>query len=436
VSTWNKKLARRLAAVESRNITFMSDGFPVFWESASGSSVTDVDGRSYLDLTSAFGVTSLGHRSPAVQRAIHSQARKMWHGMGDIHPNAVKVELLERLAEIAPGKLSVSILSSSGAEAVESALKTARLYTGKPGVIAFTGAYHGLSYGTLGLTDRKEFSAPFRDQLAPTVVHMPFPDALRGPSEAEALSVIARFLSSGGKSHAGAIGAILFEPIQGRGGIRILSGAFTRGLKDLARKHKLLLIADEIMTGLGRTGRTFAVEHAGVVPDLICIGKALANGFPLSACIGRPEIMAAWPPSDGEAIHTSTFLGNPLGCAMALASLSELKNKSLATRAGTLGHWWLDELREEIGPHPRVGDVRGVGLMVGIEIVKDKKSLAPDPQWTGQVVSEALKRGLVLLSGGSSRNVLALTPPLSISKDELKKATKILKESFYGSARV
>src|SRR5258706_276761 len=170
--------------------------------------------------------------------------------------------LLRRLGAVE--SRNVTFVPSSGAEAVESALKTARLYTGKPGVIAFQGAYHGLSYGTLGLTDRKEFSAPFRDQLAPTVVHMPFPDRLRGPNDEEALKSLAGFLASGGKSHAGPISAILFEPVQGRGGVRLASPFFLKGLRDIARKHHLLLIADEIMTGLGRTGRTFAVEHAGI----------------------------------------------------------------------------------------------------------------------------------------------------------------------------
>jgi len=429
----NKQLARRLRQVESRNVTFVSEDFPVFWESADGSEVRDVDGRKYLDLTSAFAVSSLGHRAPSVQRAIVAQSHKMWHGMGDVHPNAVKVELLEKLAAMAPGKLSVSILSSSGAEAVESALKTARLHTGKPGVIAFQGAYHGLSYGTLGLTDRMEFSAPFRDQIAATVVHRPWPDALRGPTEDVVLRELDHFLKSNGSAPTGPIGAIIFEPIQGRGGIRVLTPAFIKGLRDITKRHGILLIADEIMTGLGRTGRLFAVDYAGVVPDLLCVGKALANGFPLSACIGKPDIMVAWPPSDGEAIHTSTFLGNPLGCAMALASLKELKSKNLSAKAGTLGRWWKDHLIHEIGKHPRVGDIRGMGLMIGIEFVKDKKSLSADPQWTRHVVLESLKRGLIVLSGGAGRNVLTLTPALTITKPQLQKATRLLKESLYGT---
>ncbi len=434
MSISNKSLRRRLRAVESRNITFVSNRFPIFWESSKGAEVRDVDGNKYLDLTSAFAVSSLGHGAPTVQRAIQTQSRKMWHGMGDVHPPAIKVKLLERLAEIAPGRLSVSILSSSGAEAVESALKTARLYTGKPGVIVFSGAYHGLSYGTLALTDRHEFSAPFRDQLAQTVITLPFPDALRGPSDEEALQKLSDFLRSGGTSKAGRIGALLVEPVQGRGGIRIASVTFLKGLRELTKKYQILLIADEIMTGLGRTGRLFAVDRAHVVPDLLCVGKALANGFPLSACVGRPEVMDAWPPSDGEAIHTSTFLGNPLGCAMALASLKELTSKHLAARAESLGRTWLNNLRQALGAHPRVGDIRGLGLMIGIEFVKDKKSLDPDPAWTSRIVTESLKRRLVVLSGGTFRNVLTLTPPLTISKEQLRKATRVLRSAFYGTS--
>jgi len=432
VSTSNKKLAARLRQVESRNVTFVSHDFPIFWESAKDSVVRDAEGRSYLDLTSAFAVSSLGHRSPAIERALHAQARKLWHGMGDVHPSRIKVELLEALARVAPGRLGVSILSCSGAEAVESALKTARLATGKPGVIAFRGAYHGLSYGTLGVTDQTECSAPFRDQLPLTAVHFPYPDTLRGPTDEQALENVRSFLAKGGRAPAGEIGAILVEPVQGRGGIRIPQPFFLKELRRTARNHGILLIADEVMTGFGRTGRTFAVERSGTVPDLLCVGKALSNGFPLSACIGLPEVMAAWPPSDGEAIHTSTFLGNPLGCAMALASLKELRSKRLASKADALGRWWLGGLQDELGHHPRVAEIRGLGMMVGIEFVTDKKSLAPDPQWTSQVVVDALKAGLIVLSGGPSRNVLTLTPPLTITRAELGHATRILKETLYG----
>ncbi|MFA5975917.1 MAG: aspartate aminotransferase family protein [Elusimicrobiota bacterium] len=418
-------LARRLRQVESRNITYLSDHFPVFWESAQGCRVRDVDGRSYLDLTGAFAVAALGHNPPEVRQTIRKQSAKIWHGMGDVHPNAVKVELLERLARLAPGRLSISILSSSGAEAVESALKTARLATGKPRVIAFEGAYHGLTYGTLAVTQRNDFRRPFSGQIPGFAVHLPYPDSLRGPSEEECLERVVNYLK---RSSSSAVGSILIEPVQGRGGIRIPKPFFLKELQTLARRRGLLLIADEVFTGFGRTGRMFAVDHSGVEPDLMCVGKALANGFPISACIGSPKGMRAWPLSDGEAIHTSTFLGNPLGCAMALASLQAIEKKKLAQRAAEVGWWWKDHLKFLLDHHPNVGEIRGVGLMVGIELVKDKRSLIPAPKLAGRVVEACLRRGLLVLSGGTHRQVLSLTPPLIISKDELRRAAAILEE--------
>ncbi len=421
-------LARRLKRVESRNVTYLGRSFPVFWESAQGSRVKDVDGHSYLDLTSAFGVSSLGHSAEPVYQALLKQSKKMWHGMGDVHPNAVKVELLEALERLAPKPLSVSILSSTGAEAVESALKTARLHTGKPGVIVFEGAYHGLSYGTLPMTDGAHYKALFKDQLPAIATRMPFPDSLRGPHVEAILDRLNRFLRKA--SHR--TGAILLEPIQGRGGVRIASSSFMKGLKEIAKRFDLVLITDEVMSGLGRTGKRFAFEHSGIVPDLLCIGKALGNGFPVSVCMGSRAIMDAWPPSDGEAIHTSTFLGNPLGCAMALASLKELQEQNVIRRAHLLGQAWLTDLRDVLGTHPQVGEIRGRGLMIGIEIVKNKAQLLPDAARTAQVVTRALKRKLLLLSGGLSRNVLTLLPPLTISPHELMTATGILKEVFDG----
>jgi 4-aminobutyrate aminotransferase-like enzyme len=423
----SRQLAQRLRQVESRNITYTSDDFPVFWESARGASVIDADGNKYLDLTAAFGVASLGHNAPAVHKALLRQSKKMWHGMGDVHPNRVKVELLEALSDIAPGRLSQTILSSSGSEAVESALKTARLATGKRGVIAFDRAYHGLSYAALAATDRQEFKLPFADQVPNWITHSVFPDPVRGFTDEYCLDILERILR-GGNHPAGPFGAILVEPVQGRGGVRIPGPLFLRGLRDLANHFELVLIADEIMTGLGRTGRNFAVEHYQVMPDVICLGKALANGFPLSACIGTPEVMRAWPPSDGEAIHTSTFLGNPLGCAMALASIEELKSKHLAQRAARLGAGWRSQLEKALSEHPRVAQVRGLGLMLGIELVKDKRSLAPDPEATSWVVEKCLQAGLIILSGGMDRNVLTLTPPLTITERELARATEILSE--------
>lgn len=414
-------LARRLGAAESPNVTYLSKEFPIFWQSARGCAVRDVDGKSYLDLTSGFAVASLGYNARAVRAAIRTQASRIWHGMGDVHPNDVKVELLEALAQITPGKLSVSILSNSGAEAVESALKTALLYTGKPRVLAFEGAYHGLTYGTLPVTHRSDFKRPFQRQIANIAVFAPYPDSLHGPDETSALERVERMLKKD-KS----IGAILVEPIQGRGGVRAPQAFFLQELRRLAKRHDVLMIADEIFTGFGRTGKRFAVDHSGVVPDLLCVGKALANGFPISACVGTRDIMRAWPVSAGEAIHTSTFLGNPLGCAMAVASIRELEKRNLAKRAAQVGKRWMDRLFERFGRDARVGEIRGRGLMIGIELVMDRKSLKPNAALAARVMKAALRKGLILLTGGSHGNVLTLTPPLIISEKELTRATDIL----------
>lgn len=394
-------------------MTYLTDHFPIFWQRAEGAWVEDVDGNRYLDFTGAFAVASLGHGAPAVRQALQNQADQLWHGMGDVHPTEAKVRLLQRLAELAPGNLSVTLLANSGFEAVEAALKTARLATGHPGVIAFQGAYHGLGYGTLEVTDREYFRAPFRDQLGGFSVHLPY----------GALEPVETFLRSKQETPRGPVGAMIVEPAQGRGGVLLPPPDFLPGLKDLASRFGLLLIADEIFTGWGRTGRRFGVDHFGVVPDLLCVGKAMANGFPISACMGSPEVMSSWGKSTGEALHTSTFLGNPLGCAMALASLEILEREHLAERAAQRGAAWLAELKA-LERLPAVQEVRGIGLMVGIELS------AADSAQAFRIVQTCLQRGLILLAGGPHHNVLTLTPPLTISEDEIKVGTKILEEAL------
>jgi len=414
-------LGRRLKRVESRNITYIGREFPVFWERAAGCFVWDADGHKYLDLTSAFGVASLGHNHPAILRAITQQSKKLWHGMGDVHPSRIKVELLEELARLAPGRLSKTILSSSGAEAVESALKTAYIATGKAGVLAFDGGYHGLTYGALAATHRNDFRKSFKGQMRRFVIHSPYPDSLRGPTEVQCLERVEKNLSG---RHA--IGAILVEPMQARGGIRIPKPFFLRELQKLARRYGALLIADEIYTGFGRTGKPFGVDHSGVVPDLMCLGKAMANGYPISACIGTPEVMNAWPESDGEAIHTSTFLGNPLGCAMALASIQTFNRLKVWQKAASLGTFWLEHLRQSLRECESVAEIRGLGFMIGIELTDQR---------AGAVIQKALREGLLLLSAGQKRNVLSITPPLTLSKTQLARATNILNNLLCSSER-
>jgi 4-aminobutyrate aminotransferase len=432
----SRQLARRLREYESPNVTFVADDFPIFWREAYGANVLDVDGNIYIDLTAGFGAAAAGHRNPRVSQALHAQLDTLAHGLGDVHPPDIKTRLLERLAQIAPPGLRQAILASSGAEAVEAALKTARLASGRPGVLCFSGAYHGLTYGALAVTDGDLFRGPFEDQLGIPVARLPFPDPFRPPQPlqrredvgAAALERVARTLDADDR-----VGAVIVEPIQGRAGIVVPPDGFLQGLREECDRRDVLLIFDEIFTGFGRTGRWFACQHEDVVPDLICLGKALSGALPFSACVGRPEVMAAWPPSTGSAIHTSTFLGHPLGCAAALAHIEEIEAHDLVGRSERLGSYLLERLRALQARFPAVGDVRGRGLLAAVELVRDPVSRAPDRETASRLVVEALRRGLILLSAGPGANVISLSPPLTISEDQLDFGFRILEDCLAGA---
>jgi 4-aminobutyrate aminotransferase-like enzyme len=431
-----------LRAYESRHVTFIEpDGsWPIVWERARGVHVWDADGKKYLDLTAAFGVAAAGHANPNVVRAGQRQMAKLPHAMGDVHPHALKADLaraLSRLtferwtqpqsqgqragAKVITGK---TIFCNSGFEAVEAALKTAMLTAGKYGVIAFSGAYHGLGYGALNVTHRDFFRAPFRLQLREFAHFVPFPTK---PAELAVVETLARRFFERGW-----VGAVLVEPVQGRGGIVVPPPGFLRLLRRLCDAHKALLIADEIYTGFGRTGKWFACEHDGVVPDVICLGKALAGGFPLSACVGRADVMdAAWPASPGEAIHTSTFLGHPVGCAMALAQVAEIARLKLVERSARLGNFLREQLLSALGPRPPATAVRGAGLMAGVELCKPDGSPATDE--TLRVIKAMRHRGYILLPEGEHGNVLSLTPPLTITAAQLTEAVGALGEILKGA---
>ena len=395
-------LAARLAEVESRNVTFLGPDFPVFWTEARGANVRDADGNVYLDLTGAFGVSVAGHAHPAIVEAIRDQAGRLVHGMGDVHPPALKVELLEALAELSPWRDARGVLANSGSEAVEIALKTALLATDRPGVIAFEGSYHGLTPGALATTAREHFRAPFRRHLHPGVRFVPFPDELEGTAPEEALAATGRALDDPDLP----VGAVIVEPIQGRGGVRVPPPEFLGALAERARAAGALLIFDEIFTGFGRTGQTFALEHEGVAPDLLCVGKALGGGLPISACLGPRRVMDAWPISRGEALHTSTFLGHPLACASALAFLEVLEGEALVERARETGARIRRGLEEALVGVEGVRGIRGRGLFLGIVF---ERSAGAD------VAAAALGHGLIVLPAGDRGEVVELSPPLTLT---------------------
>ena len=426
---------------ESRNVTYVdpAGGWPIVWERAQGCHVWDAEGRKYLDLTAAFGVAAAGHANPRVVRAAQRQMGILLHAMGDVHPHALKAQLARELSELTFGRWALGkgegkrkkekgkrpdegkvIFCNSGFEAVEAALKTARLATGRAGIIAFEGGYHGLGYGALNATHREHFRGGFRDQLREFAQFVPF-SQVGGTKLAE---VEARLRAAFG---AAPVGAILVEPIQVRGGIHIPPVGFLPLLRRLADEHGALLILDEIYTGFGRTGAWFACEHVGVIPDLICLGKALTGGFPLSACVGRADVMdAAWPVSNGEAIHTSTFLGHPVGCAMALAQIAELKAKKLVERAARVGEWLANELIStfEIRNSKLEIQIHGRGLMVGVELLHQDGR----PATVGSLaaIKEMLRRGFILLPEGEHANVIAFTPPLTITEAQLRRSVREL----------
>jgi 4-aminobutyrate aminotransferase-like enzyme len=428
--TDTKKILQQLRDYESRNITFMDpDGsWPIVWERARGVWVWDAAGKKYLDTTAAFGVAAAGHANPRVVRAGRRQMGRLLHAMGDVHPHALKARLARELSRLtferwtgtATGKV---IFANSGFEAVEAALKTALLATGKRGVIAFEDAYHGLGYGALNVTHRDHFRGPFQPQLGRFASFLPFPR----PDAREKRRALAHVQASLRRAlRGGKIGAVLVEPVQARGGINVPPPEFLPLLRQLCDEFHALLILDEIYTGFGRTGKWFACEHTQTMPDLICLGKALTGGFPLSACVGRADLMdAAWPPSDGEAIHTSTFLGHPVGCAMALAQITEIEQRRLPARAAKLGAFLLAELSKIQTPAATVRcAARGLGLMAGWELtLPDGK---PATQLALRAVKSLLHRGYIFLPEGGQANVISFTPPLTISRRQLAEAVAAL----------
>lgn len=430
----SQELLRELRRFECRNTTFQGEGFPIIWDRAEGANVWDVDGNRFLDLTSGFGVATAGFGDPIFREAAGAQIEKLYHAMGDVHPARSKVELCQILSEATferwgagEGKV---ILGNSGFEAVEAALKTALLATGRKGVIAFTDGYHGLGYGALTVTGLEMFARPFRGQLADFVTMMPYPDCRAcawgrtpqagccdekcGEDLAEAIR----------RAHAKLpVGAILVEPIQGRAGEVIPPDGFLRALRKLADELGAMLIFDEIYTGFWRTGHLFACEAEGVVPDLICLGKALSGGFPISACVGKGVVMDAWPESEGEALHTSTFLGNPVGCAASVASVRRWLAPEMAGRVAEAATGWKGLFERELVSMDEVVEVRGRGLMWGIELADVKGST----RLAGPLVVDGLRAGLILLGGGKRGNVLSFSPTLAVSPNEREWAVKTVK---------
>jgi 4-aminobutyrate aminotransferase / (S)-3-amino-2-methylpropionate transaminase / 5-aminovalerate transaminase len=406
--TTNAELHLRRAAAVPRGV---ANALSIYAERAENAELWDVEGRRYIDFASGIAVLNTGHRHPAVLRALQAQLGRLMHAAFQITPYANYIELAERLNALAPGPTpKKSMLFSTGAEAVENALKIARYHTRRSGVIAFSGGFHGRTLAAMTLTGKVQpYKAGF-GALLPAVFHVPFPMGYHGISSAASLEAIEQLFKA--DVDPAQVAAIIIEPVLGEGGFYIAPPDFLRALRALCDRHGIMLIIDEIQSGFGRTGRMFAIEYAGIEPDLMTVAKSIAGGVPLSALIGKAEIMDAPPPGG----LGGTYAGSPLGCAAALAVLDVIRDEKLLERSLRLGEQLQLRLRALQQRFPAIGDIRALGSMVAMELVRDGAASQPDAELTKALVQAAARRGLIILSCGIYGNVIRFLAPLTISE--------------------
>ena len=428
-----RALVERLRRVEGAGMRTAAD-FPLAaWESAQGALVWDPDGNRYLDLYAGFAAANIGHAHPKVTAAIQSQAARLTH-VSSAYATTTRAELMEKLLSVAPSGLTRGLFAITGGQANDLAIRIARRATGRNEFIAFRGGYFGREAGVLGLNAKTSFRRGLG--IPPAAHFFPYPYAYRcpfgnhhpDPEECgqECLAFLDRALGDPA-SGIGEVAAIILEPVQGNGGVLIAPGSFLTGLRRLCDEHGILLIFDEIQAGFGRTGRLWACEHWGVVPDLMTVGKGIGGGMAVSAVLGRDALMRALDPGQ----HTSTFLTNALTHAAALTALDVMKEENLWQRSAELGSFLLSSLSAYLGGHPHVGEIRGLGLFVGIELTKDQETREPAPKLASTILSEARDAGLILGLSGHFGNVIKLAPPLVISQPQLETAVQILNNVFH-----
>ncbi|MHB1856982.1 MAG: acetyl ornithine aminotransferase family protein [Acidobacteriaceae bacterium] len=405
--------------------------YPMVAKRGRGIRVEDVDGNQFLDFASGIGVCSTGHCHPEVVKAIQDQAAELIHMSGTDFYYEAMIQLAERLSKIAPMPGPHKFyFGNSGAEAIECALKVARYHTGRQNIIAFLGAFHGRTMGALSLTASKAQQRRRFGPLVPGITHVRYPYTYRGcsggPQEEEAFALgCARYIEEKlfkTTLPPEEVAAIFVEPIQGEGGYVVAPTIFMRELRNICDRHGILLVVDEVQSGVGRTGKWWSVEHSGVEPDIVCIAKGIASGMPLSLCMTRAGIMD-WKPGS----HASTFGGNPVAIAAAMATLDIIEREGMAN-AAQVGDAMMQRLKDWPKKHPIIGEVRGRGLMIGIEIVKDQQSREPAAEWRNQIETLAFERGLLILGCGETS--IRISPPLILKQEEADIALDILEESL------
>lgn len=421
-------LERRQKAV----VRGVSNATPVFAKEAKGALITDVDGNVFIDFVGAIGVMNVGHCHPKVQAALQEQITNYIHPGFNVVMYESYIELAEKLARLAPGSSEKQVLFlNSGAEAVENAVKIARKYTKRPAIISFTRGYHGRTLMTMTMTSKvKPYKYEF-GPFAPEVYKAPFPYSYRKPdalSDEEYDNLIIDEFKGFFKSDVAPemVAAVVMEPVQGEGGFIVPSKRFVQEVYKFCKEHGILFIADEIQTGFARTGRYFAIEHFDIEPDIMTVSKSLSAGVPLSGVIGRREIMDAASPGE----LGGTFSGSPLGCAAALAVLDIIEEEKLNERGEKIGEIVKDRLQTFYDKYEFIGDVRGLGAMRAMEIVKDRQTKEPNPELTSAIIKEANKRGLLLFSAGIYSNVIRLLMPIVITDEQLIEGLDIIEQSI------
>ncbi len=402
--------------------------YPFVMDHGKGSEVWDVDGNRFLDFMAGIAVTSTGHAHPKVIKAIQEQAEQFIHISSDFY-HVKWIELAEKLNEIAPfDEAAVSFMTNSGTEAVETAIKLARYHTGRSNFVGFTGAFHGRTMGAVTFTASKPAYHGGFYPLMNGVVHAPFPNPYRPVLERNAGEdygeTVVRYIDDQILGHIlppDEVAGILVETIQGEGGYIVPPPGFFPALRKLCDKHGILLIVDEVQSGMGRTGKWWAIEHFGVEPDIVTAAKGIASGMPLGACIARQSVMD-WE----RGSHGNTYGGNPLACAAALATFDLIQDEYLAN-AAEVGQYTIDALEEIQARHPSIGDVRGRGLMIGVEFVQDRKTKVPAKELCDRIVELAFERGLLTL--GCGKSVIRVAPALSIKKSEIDEGLQTFEEA-------
>jgi 4-aminobutyrate aminotransferase len=418
-----------LAALAADNLTpVLGRYFERSWSHGEAHRLYDTDGRSYLDFANGIAVSVLGHRNPRVTAAIHAQVDRLIAPMAAVGYAEPTVRLARELAAALPNPIDSIFFMNSGSEAIEAAIKLARRVTGRPGIVAFRGGFHGRTLGATSITSSNPNYRQGYEPLLPSVYLSQFPAAYRdfGGDEARAVEIAFRHLRDLFHSTISPdeTAAIVIEPVQGEGGYIPAPPAFLRTLRHVCDRHGILLVADEVQSGFGRTGRMWSFEHAGIVPDIVCMAKAIANGLPLSALASSRALQERW----GRSAHGSTFGGNPVSCAAGLAVLAEIRERGLVANAAARGAQLSAGLRAVAARDARIGDVRGPGLMVGVEFVKDRATREPDGATCEAVIQRCADDGLLLLSCGLQHNVIRWIAPLDVTSEEIGEALGIFRD--------